>query len=57
MNWCKLLEVQDNLLRKLEFNGKVMINRVYRAPEVFKILVDDENNIVDIANIEFDDLK
>lgn len=56
MNWCKLLDVQDNLLRKLEFNGKVIINRVYRAPEVFKVLVDDENNIVNVSNIEFDDL-
>lgn len=57
MNWCKLLDVQDNLLRKLEFNGKIIINRVYRAPEVFRILIDDKNNIVDICNMEFEDLK
>lgn len=57
MNWCNLLDIQDNLLRKLEFNGKIIINRVYRAPEVFKVLVDDENNIIDICNVEFEDLK
>lgn len=57
MNWCKLLDIQDNLLRKLEFNGKIIINRVYHAPEVFKILVNNGNNIVDICNVEFEDLK
>lgn len=57
MNWCKLLDVQENLLRKLEFNDRVIINRIYKAPEVFKVLVDEENNIVDILNLEFEDLK
>lgn len=57
MNWCKLLDIQENLLRMLEFNGKIIINRIYRAPEVFKILINDANNIVDICNIEFEELK
>lgn len=57
MNWCKLLDVKENLLRKLEFNGKVIINRVYKAPEVFKVIIDEKNNIIDILNLEFEDLK
>ena len=57
MNWCTLLDVQENLLRKLQFNDKIVINRVYKAPEVFKVLIDDNNNIIDISNLEFEDLK
>ena len=57
MNWCKLLDVQSNLLRKLEFNGKVIINRPYNSPEVFKVTIDDNNEINDIEVLEFDDLK
>lgn len=57
MNWCKLLEVKETLLRKLEFKGKIVINRVFRVPEVFKILVDEENHVVDILNLEFEDIE
>ena len=56
MNWCKLIDVQENLLRKLEFNGKVIINRIYKAPEVFKVIIEDNNKVVDISNLDFDDL-
>lgn len=57
MNWCKLLDVQKNLLRKFEFDGKILINRIFKAPEVFKVVIDDNDNIVDILNLEFEDLK
>ncbi len=56
MNWCKLLDVQGNLLRKLEYNGKVLIDRIYKAPEVFKLTIDDNNQVLNIENLEFDDL-
>lgn len=56
MNWCKLLDVKHTLLRKLEFKGKIVINRVFKAPEVFKILIDDKNNIIDILNLDFEDI-
>ena len=57
MNWCKLLDVQNNCLRKLEFKDKIVINRIYRAPEVFKITLDDNSDILDIENLDFEDLK
>ena len=57
MNWCKLLDIKSNLLRKLEFNNKIIINRPYKAPEVFKLTLDDDNKIINIENIEFEDLK
>ena len=53
MNWCKLLDVQPNLLRKIEFEGKIIINRVYNSPEVFKVTLNEENEILNIENLEF----
>ena len=56
MNWCKLLDVQQNYLRKLEFNGNVIINRPYNSPEVFKVTIDENNNIVNVENLEFESI-
>lgn len=56
MNWCKLIDVQSNLLRCLEFNGKQIINRRYYAPEVFKVVLNEENTVIDISNIVFESL-
>lgn len=53
MNWCKLLDVQPNLLRKIEFKGRIIINRIYSAPEVFKIAINEQNEILNIENLEF----
>ena len=57
MNWCNLLDVQSNYLRKLEYKGNIIINRTYKAPEVFKLTFDDNNNVINIENLEFEDLK
>ena len=57
MNWCELLDVQPNLLRKLKFKDKIIINRPFNAPEVFKVTLNENNVIVDIENLEFDSLK
>lgn len=56
MNWCKLIDVQTNLLRCLEFNGKEIINRKYYSPEVFKVIVNEEDEIIDVSNIVFESL-
>ena len=56
MNWCKLLDFQPNLLRKIEYNGNIIINRPYKAPEVFKVTMDEDNNVLNVENIEFEDL-
>ena len=57
MNWCKLLDVKLNRLRKLEFKGNIIINRIFNSPEVFKLIVNENNEVLDIKNIEFDDLN
>ena len=56
MNWCKLVDVQQNLLRCFEFKGKQIINRRYYAPEVFKVIVNDKDEIIDVSNIVFESL-
>ena len=56
MNWCKLLDVQQNYLRKLEFNGNIIINRPYNSPEVFKVTIDENDNIVNVENLEFESI-
>lgn len=57
MNWCELLDVQSNLLRKFKYKDKIIINRPYNAPEVFKLTINENNEVIDIENIEFDSLK
>ena len=56
MKWCKFeyLEKEDNL--KFTFKGKEIFNKKVNAPEVFKLTFNDENEMVDIQNLEFDDL-
>ena len=54
MNWCKLHNITKEYLRKLEFQGKIIINRSYRAPEVFKVTINEENEVTQIENIEFE---
>ena len=56
MNWCKLLDVNESYLRKFEYNNEVIINRQFKAPEVFKLTLNDNNEILNIENLEFDDL-
>lgn len=55
MNWCELIDVEQNFRRFLKFNGKELINRPYYSPEVFKLILDEKNNIVDISNVVFED--
>lgn len=57
MNWCKLLDVKINLFRKIEFNGKIIINKVYNSPEVFKVTLSEKNEVLNIENLEFKELN
>ena len=55
MNWCKLIDVELNHRRFLKFKEKELINRQYYSPEVFKVILDENNNIIDISNMIFED--
>lgn len=55
MQWCKLEYIREDKHKCLSFNNKVIIDRKYNAPEIFKLLVDSKNNVIDIKNIILED--
>ena len=57
MKWCKLKSISENRNIELEFNGKTIINKKLNSPDVFKIVMNENNNIIDIQNIVFEDLS
>ena len=57
MNWCKLKRISENREITLEFNGKTIINKKLNSPDVFKIVMDENKNVIDIQNIIFEDLE
>lgn len=56
MNWCKLLSIDENYKKKLVFKDEVIFDKIMNSPEVFRLIIDENNEIVSIKNIEFDDL-
>ena len=57
MKWCKFEYIEDKDDMKLTFKDKVIFNKKINAPEVFKLEFDENNELIDIQNIEFDDLQ
>ena len=57
MNWCELKSISENREIKLDFKGKNIINKKINSPDVFKVVMDDNKNVIDIQNIVFDDLE
>ncbi len=56
LNWCKFEYIPSTDFMKYTFRDKCIFNKRINAPEVFKLTFDDNNEIIDIDNIEFDDL-
>ena len=56
MTWCefKYNEEKDNL--QFYFKNKKIFDKKLNAPDVFKLEFDENNQILNIENIEFDDL-
>lgn len=57
MKWCKLEYITDEKRKCLKFKDEVIVDKVFDAPEVFRITIDENKNVIDIKNIEFNDLK
>ncbi|MBP3707320.1 MAG: histidine phosphatase family protein [Clostridia bacterium] len=57
LKWCKVVEVNANRKLTLSFNDKIIFDKVMQMPEVFKLIIDGNNNPKSIELIEFDDLK
>ena len=56
MKWCKFEYLEDKDDMKFTFKDKMIFNKKINAPEVFKLELDENNELIDIKNIEFDDL-
>lgn len=56
MKWCKLDYISEKDTLYFSYNGNVIMDKKINAPEVFKIVLDDSNNVKEIKNIEFKDL-
>lgn len=57
MNWCKLESVTSGNNITLSFNGKIIIDKRFNAPETFKITLDENNKIKNIEHVVFKDLE
>lgn len=56
MKWCKFEYVDEKDDFKFTFRDKIVFNKKVNAPEVFKLEFDENNELIDINNIEFEDL-
>ena len=56
LKWCKLESVNINRNLCLSFNNKIVFNKRINSPDVFKITLNDKNEVIGIENIEFEDL-
>lgn len=53
MKWCKLVDVDSQKTKCMKFKDKIVLNKKMEAPEVFKIIIDEKQNIKDIENLIF----
>lgn len=56
LNWCKFISVDENHIFNFTFNNKTIFNKKINSPEVFKMTLNKNNEVIDIQNIIFDDL-
>ena len=52
MKWCKLEYIKENKHKCLSFKNKIVVDKVFNQPEIFKISLDENNEIINIENIE-----
>ena len=50
MQWIELLEINDKKF-KFQFNNDVIFDKPIDAPEVFKLVIDEKDNVIEITNI------
>lgn len=57
MRWCKIEKVYSVKRIAMSFKGEIFFDKIFNAPEVIRLTLDEKNNPVDIRLIEFDDLE
>lgn len=53
MKWCDLLRISNDKKKCLRFKNNIIIDKIFEAPEVFKIIIDEDDSIKSIRNLEF----
>ena len=53
----KLEYIHEDKHKCLSFNNKIIVDKIFDAPEVFKLQVSGKNEILSIENIEFSSLE
>lgn len=53
MKWCDLLSITNDKKKCLKFKNNIITNKVFEAPEVFKIIINENDSIKSIRNLEF----
>ena len=53
-NWCKLENIAEDKRKTLSFDGKIIFDKIFDAPEIFKLILDENNNLIEILNLEIE---
>lgn len=51
-NWCKLEYVGEDKKKILSLNGKIIFDKPFYAPEVFKVVFDEQNYLKKLENLK-----
>lgn len=54
MKWCNLVYIKEDKHKCLKFKNKIIVDKKFDTPEVFKITINENGEISDIQNIEFE---
>lgn len=57
LTWCNLNSVDENHNISFSYKGKTIFDKKINSPEVFKLVLNKNNDILDIQNIVFKDLE
>lgn len=53
MKWCDLLSITNDKKKCLKFKNNIITNKIFEAPEVFKLIINENDSIKSIRNLEF----
>ena len=51
-NWCKLEYIGEDKRKTLSLDEKIIFDKAFYAPEVFKLVFDEDNNLKEIKNVD-----
>lgn len=57
LKWCELIEVRNDQELAFCFKDKVVFDKGINSPDVFKLIFNEECELISIENIIFDDLE